>query len=68
MSCKNCHSGNQREFKGEVGIHFSGLKGLETPLVFVFPKLLVCLNCGFTEFVIPQPELVQLIHGRGAEA
>ena len=68
MSCKNCHSENQREFKGEVGIHFSGLKGLEKPLVFVFPNLLVCLNCGFTEFVIPRPELVRLMDGSIAEA
>ena len=38
-----------------IAIHFPGLKGLDKPVVWVFPKLLVCLNCGFTEFVVPKP-------------
>ena len=61
MSCKACQSENQRTFNGEVAIHFPGLKGLDKPIVWVFPKLLVCLNCGFTEFAIPKTELRQLV-------
>jgi len=57
MSCKSCQSENQHTLNGEIGIHFPGLKGLDKPIVWVFPKLLVCLNCGFTEFVIPDDEL-----------
>jgi len=57
MFCKSCHSRNQREFSGEVAIHFPGLKGLDKPHVFVFPKLVVCLHCGFTEFEVPETEL-----------
>ena len=57
MSCKSCHSDNQREFNGEIAIHFPGLKGLDKPIVWVFPKLVVCLDCGFTEFVVPETEL-----------
>jgi len=57
MSCKSCQSQNQRNLNGEIAIHFHGLKGLDKPIVWVFPKLLVCLNCGFTEFVIPDDEL-----------
>jgi hypothetical protein len=60
MSCKSCHSENQRDLSGEVAIHFPGLKGLDKPIVWVFPKLFVCLNCGFTEFVVPETELRQL--------
>ena len=57
MSCKSCHSENQAEFNGEIAIHFPGLKGLDQPIVWVFPKLVVCLDCGFTEFAIPETEL-----------
>jgi hypothetical protein len=57
MSCKNCRSANQRIFNGEIAIHFPGLKGLDQPIVWVYPKLLVCLDCGSTEFVVPETEL-----------
>ena len=57
MSCKSCHSENQSSFNGEIALHFPGLKGLNKPIVWVFPKLLVCLDCGFTEFAIPETEL-----------
>jgi hypothetical protein len=57
MSCKSCKSENQSNFNGEIAIHFPGLRGLDNPIVWVFPKLVVCLDCGFTEFVIPEAEL-----------
>ena len=49
-------------------IHFPGLKGLDKPIVWVFPKLLVCLNCGFTEFAIPETELRVLRDGTDRSA
>ncbi len=55
--CRSCHSANQSTLNGEIAIHFPGLEGLDKPIVWVFPKLLVCLNCGFTEFAIPEAEL-----------
>jgi hypothetical protein len=57
MICKSCSSENQRRFTSEINIHFPGLKNLDKPPVFVFPKLLVCMDCGFTEFNIPETEL-----------
>jgi hypothetical protein len=57
MSCKSCTSENQERFTSEIAVHFSGLKNLDKPPVFVFPKLLVCLDCGFTEFAMPETEL-----------
>jgi hypothetical protein len=60
MSCRSCQSQNHRDLNGEVAIRFSGLKGLDKPIVLVFPKLLVCLDCGFTEFALPETELRQL--------
>lgn len=57
MSCKSCKSDNRSDFGGEVVIHFTGLKGLDKDPVWVFPKLMVCLDCGFAEFSIPETEL-----------
>jgi len=55
--CRSCQSANQSMFNGEIAIHFPGVEGLDKPIVWVFPKVLVCLNCGFTEFAIPEKEL-----------
>jgi len=63
MICKGCHSYNQSAFNSEIAIHFPGLKGLDKPIVFVFPKLVVCLRCGFTEFTMPERELCVLKDG-----
>lgn len=60
MSCLLCGSGNQAEFGGEILIHFKGLKNLAKPPVWVFPKLLVCLDCGSSRFMTPESELVLL--------
>jgi hypothetical protein len=43
------------------------LKGLDKPIVWVFPKLAVCLHCGFTEFTLPERELKVLVHGTPVE-
>jgi len=68
MSCQSCQSKHQSNFNGEIAIHFPGLKGLDKPIVWVFPKLLVCLNCGFTEFAIPETGFRQLMEGDAAAA
>ena len=65
--CRLCQSANQSTFNGEIAIHFPGRKGLEKPIVWVFPKLLVCLNCGFTEFTVPEAELRRLVEGDSEE-
>lgn len=66
MRCKWCGSDKQRRFTAEVAIHFPGLKGIDKPAVLVFPELLVCLNCGKTEFTIPESELRMLTEGEAA--
>jgi hypothetical protein len=68
VSCKSCQSQNQRNFTAEVAIHFPGLKGLGKPIVWVFPKPLVCLDCGFTEFAISETQLRQLAENDSAAA
>jgi hypothetical protein len=66
--CKSCGSDNQCKFTAEIAIHFPGLKGIEKPIVWVFPELLVCLNCGNAEFAVPERELRVLAEGDAAAA
>jgi len=57
VSCRVCASANQRRFPTEIAIH---LPGLSTPHVFLFPLVVVCTDCGFTEFSISETELPRL--------
>ncbi len=68
MTCKSCGLEKQREFTVEIAIHFPGLNGLEKPIVWLFPKLIVCLNCGNAEFAVPESELRVLAKGDAAAA
>lgn len=63
MACKGCHSDKQSVFNGEIAIHFPGRDGLNKSIVWVFPKLVVCLHCGFAEFAVPERELQVLEKG-----
>jgi hypothetical protein len=67
-SCKSCGSVNQGKFSAEMGIHFLGLKNIDKPVVWVFPELVVCLDCGTAEFAVPEEELRQLAKGNAAAA
>ena len=60
MRCVGCESERLKEFASEIAIHFPGLENLHKPQVFVFPKVIVCLDCGFSEFSIVEPELKKL--------
>ena len=63
MSCLLCGSKKQAEFSAEMLIHFIGFKNLGKPGVWLFPKLLVCLDCGFLQSTVPAPELSSLAVG-----
>ena len=66
MHCKLCGSINQNKFIGEMGIRGPGLNNIDKPLVWIFPELIVCLDCGMTEFIIPEAELRLLAEGDAA--
>jgi hypothetical protein len=61
--CQSCSSERREEFNAETAIHFRGLEGLNKPIVWVFPRVLVCLDCGLTELFVPARELSVLKHG-----
>jgi hypothetical protein len=57
MRCKSCGAVNRRKFTAEIAIHSPGLKNVDLPVVWVFPELTVCLECGTAEFAVPEAEL-----------
>jgi hypothetical protein len=47
-------------------IHFpGGLEALDKGDVMIFPELRICLDCGFTDFQVPEQEL-RLIRQKSA--
>jgi len=63
MTCPRCDSGNQMECPSEIALHFSGRENLSKPHVFVFPKVIVCLDCGLSQFAVAETELRLLREG-----
>ena len=61
--CSSCRSNNQAEFGSEMIVHFSGREILDKPGVWVFSKLLVCLDCGSSYFTVPKTELASIVKG-----
>jgi len=68
MRCKSCGLEAVANFNGEIAIHFPGLKNIDQPVVWVFPQLVVCLNCGVTEFTVPEDQLQLLARSYAAGA
>jgi hypothetical protein len=56
MRCQACQS-TQVGLRAEIAIHFPGRENLNTPHVFVFPNIVICLDCGSTNFTVPEAEL-----------
>ena len=63
MLCSSCNPENQAEFTAEVNIHLPSPHNLGNPGVLFVPTLLVCLDCGSTQFTIPRNELEQIARG-----
>jgi len=63
MPCLLCRSTNEKEFASEMVIHVSGLANVDNPGVWVFPKLVTCLDCGIVRFNISKTDLASLVGG-----
>jgi hypothetical protein len=66
MACRSCRSNKQEEYGAEINIHLP--RDRDQAAVLVYPKLVVCLDCGFTEFTLPETELRLLGEGGVASA
>jgi hypothetical protein len=63
MSCLACASSNYVELSAAIVLNSAALENEESACVELFPKVLVCLDCGFTRFNVSPPELVSLAAG-----
>ena len=66
MACKVCQSENAQKFEGELTASLPDLKSLRVPPLYVCQSVLVCLDCGFAELVIPPSELQALKKAKAA--
>jgi hypothetical protein len=62
MACRNC-GGQEQGFPAEVVAGFPGIERLEVPRVHISTKILVCMDCGYTELTVPRNRLEQLKNG-----
>ena len=60
MTCLSCQSAKQAELLAEILIHFPGLKNIDKPAVWLFPRLLVCLDCDASQFMVPEQQLAMI--------
>lgn len=60
MTCNSCGSDKQRKFPAEIAIHFPGMGGLEKPIVWAFPRLLVASIVGTRNFPSPKANYAYL--------
>jgi hypothetical protein len=67
MACRSCGSKDETEFAAEMSVHFLGLENVDKPQVWAFPRLLVCMNCGFTELTMAENELRLLGKGPASD-
>ena len=61
--CKSCTSSNLIELITETCLLFPGLTGLKTEPMFVFPKIIVCTDCGFVQSRLSDRQLEKVKKG-----
>lgn len=66
MGCKVCNSENLQKLDGELTASLPSVKALKAPPIYVCQSFVVCLDCGFAEFVIPTVELQSLKKAKAA--
>ena len=66
MACKACNSQNLQRLDGELTASLPSLKALKIPPIYVSQNVVVCLDCGFAELVIPTNELLSLKNAKTA--
>lgn len=61
--CSLCESPDFRVFTAEMNIHFPGRVNLDTPTVWAFQPVTICVNCGCAEFAVHGEPLQKLREG-----
>jgi predicted nucleic-acid-binding Zn-ribbon protein len=55
--CKTCGSTSLNKLQAELALHFNELKNIDKPVLWTFPDVVVCADCGEAEFHCPPHEL-----------
>ena len=58
--CGSCSSVNVTELATETCLHFTGLSGLNVEPIFLFPRAVVCLDCGSMQSNLAEKEIEQV--------
>lgn len=66
MVCRICNSENTQRLDGELTASLPSLRDLRVPPIYVCKNILVCLDCGFAELIIPAAELLPLKKAKAA--
>jgi len=56
MACKRCSSERLKEFRVEINLNSPGDEGVDKPTVWMRPRVVVCEDCDFAEFVVAVSE------------
>ena len=59
-ACGSCGSNNLTEFDTQLNLRRLPLNGLNKPILCAFPKIVLCLYCGFAQFQFSDAELQRL--------
>jgi hypothetical protein len=54
MTCTKCDSQALSSFPADVRLYLNGSRTISAPPMNPSPKITVCLNCGHSEFSVPQ--------------
>jgi hypothetical protein len=57
MQCKACKSGNLQKLDGELTASPPDVDAIKVPPLYVCQDVVVCLDCGFAELLIPTNQL-----------
>ncbi|HYK59116.1 MAG TPA: hypothetical protein VEV85_06755, partial [Bryobacteraceae bacterium] len=61
---KSCSSPNLVELLAEIALHLPGLARLNMGHIFVFPEVVVCLDCGHLQAKLSADDLHLIQHPR----
>jgi hypothetical protein len=60
VHCKVCNSENLCKFAGELTTSSLSMENVKADPIYVCQQVLVCMDCGFAEIIIPPQELERL--------
>jgi len=65
MKCASCGSDDQAEFPTEMSIHLR--RSPRQPGTLVIQTVRICMDCGFSQFTVPDAELRELAHDKSMD-